>query len=730
MGGYEESDGLSGQNMTLFAEVILSLPLDKPFLYIVPDSQKDLVGVGFRVLVPFKDGKRTGIVVKLKKRGIPEGLKLKEVHAVLDRSPLVSTGFLSFTKKLSDTYYSSWGELLQASLPPSFVPQTKTSYSITDKGKTALDGEKLSGRERTVLDFLKEQPYSSVYLRRKLKMRDLASMLSRLSSEGFIHEEKEVRTESRRRKQLPRQSPTQLEMDFSLDEDSYRAARAIGDGWDGKTSLSYYLFGPSEKREAVYFYLIKRALTLKKRVLYLVPEIAATRSLLNKFRKRFGENTALLHSRMSIRDREGEWIRIHSGRADIVLGPRSAVLSPVKGLGLVILDEEQDESYFQRENPSYDARKGAFFRAKQDRALLVYGSAAPTVESYFEFRKTDRLFEIFGGSKCAPVEIIEHGMERGLLAPELIARLGKAVQEKKSVLIFHFRRGYASYIACSKCRYSPRCLDCDIALAYHRRDDGLHCHYCGHSLKIFANCPECGHKIIKKRAFGIEAVEEEIRRRLPKIRIVGFDSDAVKRPRDQEKIIDLFRKKKLDILVGTQLLAHQQELPQTPMVVLLYPETILALSDYRASQKTFQSIVHATKHLSPDQNSEFLIQTAFPDHFSIRSAARLDYEGFYTQEIKYRRLMNYPPFTHMVEVLFMGESLRSVAKQTRNFSAILKDHSEDVEVLGPALAAVPRLRGKSRVQIILKSRKRKDLDKALKQTLAKVRANKKVLVYY
>jgi primosomal protein N' (replication factor Y) len=730
MGGHEESDGLSGQNMTLFAEVILSLPLDKPFLYIVPDSQKDFVGVGSRVLVPFKEGKRTGIVVKLKKRGVPKGLKLKEVHDVLDEAPLLSTDFLSFTKKLSDTYYSSWGELLQASLPPSFVPQTKTSYSITDKGKMALDGEKLSGHERTVLDFLKERPYSSVYIRRRLKMRDLVSVLSRLRSKGFIHEEKEVRTERRRRKPLPSQSPTQLEMDFSLDEDSYRVARVIGDSWDGKTSLSHYLFGPAEKREAVYFYLIKRALSLKKRVLYFVPEIAATQGLLKKFQTLFGENTALLHSRMSAREREEEWTRIHSGRAEIVLGPRSAVLSPVKGLGLVILDEEQDESYFQRENPSYDARKGASLRAKQDRALLVYGSGAPTVESYYEFRKTNRLFEILGGTKRSSGEIIAHGMERGLLAPELIDRLRKAIREKKSVLIFHFRRGYASYIACSQCRHSPRCQDCDIALAYHRRDDRLHCHYCGHSLQIFADCPECGHKIIKKRTLGIEAVEEETRRWFPQSHIVGFDSDAVKRPREQKKIIDLFRNKRIDILVGTQLLAHQQELSQTPMVVVLYPETILALPDYRASQKTFQSIVQATTHLIPDDNSEFLIQTAFPDHFSIRSAAHLDYVEFYTQEIKYRRLMNYPPFTHMVEVLFQGENLRSVAKQTRDFSALLKNRSEDVEVLGPALAPVPRLRGKSRVQIILKSRKRNDLDRALEQTLAKVRANKKVLVYY
>jgi primosomal protein N' (replication factor Y) len=716
--------------MTLFAGVILALPLDRYFLYTVPDSQKESVGVGSRVLVPFKGRERTGIVIKLKKKGVPKGLKIKEIHAVLDKTPLLSTDFLSFTQKLSAYYYSSWGELLQSSLPPSFVPRTQTTFSITDKGRRALDGEELSDRERTVLLFLKERSYTDVYLMRKLKKSGLSSVLSQLGNKEYVHVKKDVKTVSRHRKPHMQPGSTQLEMDFSLDEDSYSAASRIVSDWDGNASLSYYLFGPPEKREAVYFYLIKRALASKKRVLYLVPEIAATGGLVEKFQKRFGEKAALLHSRMSVRSREEEWSRIREGCVDVVVGPRSAVLSPVEDVGLVIVDEEQDESYFQRENPSYDARRGAYLRAKQESAVLVYGSSAPAIESYFSFRKTNRLFDLFGEPANVHAEIIEFRVEQGLLSPKIIERLKKAVQERKPVLIFHFRRGYASHIACSRCNYAPRCRDCDIALTYHRQDERLLCHYCGHSLQIFANCPECGHRILKERGFGIEAVEAEIKRRFPQSHVAGFYSDVIKRPKDQEKVIDLFRKKKIDIMVGTQLLIHQQDLSKVPLVVVLYPETILALPDYRAGQKTFQSIVQAAKHLSPDENSELLVQTAYPDHFSIRSAVHRDYVGFYTHEIKYRRLLDYPPFTHMVEVLFQGENLRSVAKQTRDFSSVLQEHSKDVEILGPALAAVPRLRGRSRVQVILKSKKKQDLDQALHQTLGKVRANKKVLVYY
>jgi primosomal protein N' (replication factor Y) len=731
MGGHEKSDDLPGQNMTVFAEVILALPLDKNFLYIVPDSLKERTHEGSRVLVPFKDRKLTGIVVKLKRRGVPKDLALKEIHAVLDESSFISPEFLSFTKELSSYYYSSWGELLQSSLPSSLVPKTQTRVSITDKGQEALNEIALSVREKDTLLFLKKRSYSDVHLKRRLKISGLSSVLSKLESKGFIHVERAVTKETRSWKEKSAsQSPTQLEMDFSLDKDSFQAASQVVSQWKQDTFSSYLLFGPSKKREAVYFYLIKRALAQKKRILYLVPEIATTRDLFVKFQKRFGESAALLHSRMSVGNREDKWIRIHEGQVDVVLGPRSAVLSPVENLGLVIVDEEQDESYYQRENPAYDARRGAFLRAKQDRAVLVYGSSTPTVEVYYEFRKTNRLFHLERVPQRFPVEIIDHKIERGLLSRKLVSKISETIRANKSVIIFHYRRGYASYIACSRCSFTPRCRNCDISLTYHKREDQLVCHYCGYSQRQELVCPECGHRIIKKRGVGIEAIEEEVKRQLPQSRVLGFDSDVAKGQKDQDRIIKLFREGRIDILIGTQLLAHQQDLPKVPLVVVLYPETILALPDYRANQKAFYSIVQAVKHLCLEDGSELSVQTALPDHFSIQAAAHQDFISFYTQEIKFRRLMNYPPFSHMVEVLFQGENLRSLAKKMRDFSSLLKGHSEDLEILGPALAAVQRLRGKSRVQLILKSTKRKDLDEALKSSLSKVRVNKKIHVYY
>lgn len=730
MGGYEKSDGLFGQSMTLFAEVVLSLPLNQNFFYIVPDSLKERVRMGSRVLVPFKDRKLTGIVIRLTRRSVPENLVLKEINTILEETPLISQKFLSFTKRLSACYYSSWGELLHASLPSSLVPKTQIKVSITEKGQKALDESSLSGRERDVLSVLHKRPYSGVYLKRRLKISGLSAVLAKLESKGFVLVSQTVKTEQIRRKKTAMGSPTQLEMDFSLDKESFQAANRITNQWNGKAFVSYLLFGSTEQREAVYFYLIKKALALKKRVLYLVPEIAATPRLVETFQKRFGEDVALLHSRMSVRNKEDEWLRIHQGQADVVVGPRSAVLSPVENLGLVIVDEEQDESYYQRESPSYDARRGAYFRARQDRAVLVYGSSAPTVEAFHEFRKRNRLLHIQDGSKKYTAEIVEHRMEQGILSRRLVSKISDTLRANKPVMIFHYRRGYASYIACSKCSFTPRCQSCDIPLTFHKREERLVCHYCGYSRGRTQNCPECGHRIVRIRGVGIEAVEEELKRMFPQSRVVGFDSDVAKGEKDQERIIELLRKGKIDILLGTQLLAHQQDIPKVPLILILFPETILRLPDYRASQKTFQTIIQAIKHLNVDNGPELYVQTACPDHFSIQTAARQDFIAFYMQEIDCRRLMSYPPFSHMVEVLFQGENLRSLAKKSRDFSSVLKEHSMDVEILGPSLAAVPRLRGRSRVQVILKSTERKDLDEALRKALDKVRANKKIHVYY
>lgn len=713
--------------MTLYADVVLPLPLDQSFSYIVPESAQKNVKIGSRVLVPLGQRLLTGFIVNLRKRKLSQVLKLKEIAEVLDESPVFSLSFLSFARKLSSYYYSSWGELLQASLPPSFILKSQKRVSLSTKGKTLLRGDELSGEEKELLGYLKKREYTALYLKRKLKVKNLSLLLSRLEKKGLIHIQEDI--EKIRQKTAPKTpvGETQLEMDFSLDARSLEVAgqitRKIGD----QVFLPFYLFGPSEKRESVYFYLIKRILADGRKVLYLVPEITLTQSLTEKFEKRLGEKVALLHSRLSEKKRELEWRKIKNGEVDVVVGPRSALFSPLENLGLIIVDEEQDESYYQRENPCYDARKGARFRAKQEEAVLVYGSARPSVSAFFWAKKRGNLLSLESEPRRRNVKIVDDRKEKGVISRKLEEKIAARLNKREPVILFLNRRGYASSLFCSRCNTIPRCSRCDIALSYHKKEEKLVCHYCGYSLPKMDNCPECGSRMIRERGIGIEALEEKLKTLFPQSCVTSFATDLTRL--EQERVLHNFRRGKIDILVGTQLLAHQVDVPPVFLVGILFPETILTLSDYRAGQKTFLTLSQMMKFLKDDERAEVLIQTTLPQHFTIRQAAFEDYISFYKQELRLRRLMNYPPFSHIVEVLFQGENLRSVARKSREFSEQVKKEAGDIEILGPALASVSRVRGVSRVQVVLKAKRKKTIDDVLVKVLKTVKLRKSILVY-
>ncbi|MBC8357593.1 MAG: primosomal protein N' [Candidatus Aminicenantes bacterium] len=713
--------------MTLYADVVLPLPLDQSFSYIVPESAQKNVKIGSRVLVPLGQRLLTGFIVNLRKRKLSQVLKLKEIAEVLDESPVFSLSFLSFARKLSSYYYSSWGELLQASLPPSFILKSQKRVSLSTKGKTLLRGDELSGEEKELLGYLKKREYTALYLKRKLKVKNLSLLLSRLEKKGLIHIQEDI--EKIRQKTAPKTpvGETQLEMDFSLDARSLEVAgqitRKIGD----QVFLPFYLFGPSEKRESVYFYLIKRILADGRKVLYLVPEITLTQSLTEKFEKRLGEKVALLHSRLSEKKRELEWRKIKNGEVDVVVGPRSALFSPLENLGLIIVDEEQDESYYQRENPCYDARKGARFRAKQEEAVLVYGSARPSVSAFFWAKKRGNLLSLESEPRRRNVKIVDDRKEKGVISWKLEEKIAARLNKREPVILFLNRRGYASSLFCSRCNTIPRCSRCDIALSYHKKEEKLVCHYCGYSLPKMDNCPECGSRMIRERGIGIEALEEKLKTLFPQSCVTSFATDLTRL--EQERVLHNFRRGKIDILVGTQLLAHQVDVPPVFLVGILFPETILTLSDYRAGQKTFLTLSQMMKFLKDDERAEVLIQTTLPQHFTIRQAAFEDYISFYKQELRLRRLMNYPPFSHIVEVLFQGENLRSVARKSREFSEQVKNEAGDIEILGPALASVSRVRGVSRVQVVLKAKRKKTIDDVLVKVLKTVKLRKSILVY-
>jgi len=715
--------------MTLYAEIVLPLPIDQSFLYIVPQEYKEKIKAGSRALVPFHKRQLTGFVVGLRKR-LSRNIELKKIIKVLDEEPAFTQSFLCFTEKLSKYYYSSWGELLKASLPSSFVINGKKKIILSDKGRDFINNPALNLEERRILTFLQKRSYSVGFLKRKFDSQNFPILILRLEKKGLIVVQNDVKKIVRRKEKISEKVKKQLEIDFSLDDDSYKTANFVGMKMEEKIFFPFLLYGPTDKREAVYFYLIRKSLELGKRILILVPEIYLTKAFYKKLEERLSQKASLLHSRLTERNREREWRRIKEKKVDVVVGPRSALLSPIENIGLIIVDEEQDESYYQKESPSYDARKGAWLRAQQENSIVIYGSAIPSVESFYNAKKGGYLLSLETQLEKRNVQILEHRLKNGIISAKLRNKIEVRVKNKEPVLIFFNRRGYASYLMCSNCSFIPRCKNCDIALTYHKREKKLICHYCNYNIPKIEYCPRCGGRIITNIGIGIEAVEEELKRFFPDYKVVCFDKDVTKGKEEKERVLFQFRKGKIDILVGTQLLVHQHELPDTSFVAILHPETILGFSEYRASEKTLQGLNQMSQFVSSENNAELFIQTALPDHHSIGHAGSGNYNYFFNEEIKYRKIMNYPPFSHMVEVLFQGDKLRYLARESRKFSSLIRTHSRNIEVLGPTLAPISKLRKKSRIQIILKSKRKKHLDNVLRNSLKDIRLKKSIIVYY
>ena len=730
MGGYEEGDGCPGQKMTLFAEVVLPVPIRKSFFYIIPEKHKKKIQKGMRVLVPFRKNLLTGYVTSLRKQVPDPKIEFKEIKEVLDKEPLFSSSFLSFTKQLSDQYFSSWGEILQISLPPSFSIKTRVVVSISEKGRQHLNHKSCGGLERKILEFLSQRHYTESYLRRKFKASRFSSVYSRMKQKGWIEMERELKRAPQRKAAVAQSPPAQLEIDYSLDSKMKKSADKI-EGTIGKNKFaSFLILASTKKREAVYLYLIKKAMASGLRTIYMVPEIGLTPRILNEFKKKLGENAAFLHSRLSEKQRELTWKRIQKGDADVVIGPRSVLLSPLKQVGLMILDEEHEDSYYQRENPSYDARIGAQLRAKEEKAVLVCGSENPTVELLYKSKKKKNLLDLHTSQKARFKRIIiDSRKQPGILSQQIKDEIQKRVDDKERVILFFNRHGYASSLVCSQCDYTPKCQNCDVLLTYHKKEKKLVCRYCRYSTDLFLECPECGSKMVLGRGFGIEVLEEELVKSFPKSRIKSLHKFVVKTRKQEEKIIKDYQKGEIDILLGTQMLAHQPELPESSLVGVFYPENLMRLSDFNAGYKTFKYVREKTKLVKNSKDSLFFIQTYLPNSTPIRSAVFEDLSSFYEHELRARKMMGYPPFSFLAEMIFFGKELRPVAKKTRKILNMVKKEKNHIEILGPSLAPIKRLRGKNRVQVIIKSRERSSLDRVLKKIIKGIKARKSLFIY-
>jgi primosomal protein N' (replication factor Y) len=709
----------------LYAEIALPLPLNQTFSYLVPEHMREGLAPGMRAVVPF--GKRflTGIVLSLGTEPPAKNLNLREIQAAPDEVPLVDGGQLRFIRRLSGRFHAPIGEMLQAALPPSFIVSHRSRISLTETGRKVLaeNGAKNDGRR--LLEALGDKSYSDAYLRTKVKIRGFAQTLHSLERQGLVRVERLVKTPPAARPAPPVDS-LQMEMDFSADPELMAKAEDMTEAFEKRGAASFLLFGGRTRREAVYRELLRRILPKGRRVLFLTPDIALSGSLAARIQAKLGRRALVLHSRQTDKKREEAWQDIGRGAVDVVFGPRSALFSPLPGLGLIIVENEDDPSYHQQENPVYDARAGAEIKGEEAGALVVLGSSRPTVESFHRAAEGKSLIHCGEERALFRTEILDDRREGPPVHPKVKEAMAGHLSRGLPLLLFLNRRGYASYLICSRCGFIPRCRRCEIALSYHRSEGHLLCHYCSAKEAVPRRCPQCGGRL-RVRGMGIEGLTASLKKLFPGKRIQSFDSDTLPRRKDQDRVVEAFRAGRVDILLGTQLLARRSDVPPVSLAVVFQPESLLALADFQASQKCFAYLSRAGDFVDREGDGLLLIQTALSDHYAVRAASSADYSLFHREEIEYRRLMHYPPFARLAEVLLAGENLRALAAESRRAAQGLG--GEEVEVLGPALVPTAKISGRYRVQIICKSASRERIDQALERGLAGLRSRKKVFLY-
>jgi primosomal protein N' (replication factor Y) len=518
-------------------------------------------------------------------------------------------------------------------------------------------------------------------------------------------------------------SPAAAITDYVLTADQENVIAEINGALDSHSYAPFLLHGVTGSgKTEVYIRAMRVALKLGRSALMLVPEIALTPVFSQRLRMHFGEQVAIFHSSLSKGERFDEWTRVRNGTARIVIGTRSAVFAPIQNLGLVIVDEEHESTYRQQDSPHYNARDTAIVRAQKQAAVVILGSATPSLESFHNAStgkyKYLQLPNRLGGRPLAVAEIIDmraafaRHQKPTIFSDELLRAIETTHQRGEQSIILLNRRGYSSFVLCRSCGESIQCPNCDVTLTYHRTERVIICHYCDHREAAPTKCPSCDGKYIYYVGEGTQQIEEKLHTLFPSIRIARIDRDTTSRRHAFEKSLHDFSAGKIDMLVGTQILAKGHDFPNVTLVGVVSVDAGLALPDFRAAERAFQLLTQVAGRAGRgDLAGKVLIQTYHPYHYALRHASGQDYAGFYEEEIRHRQNHNYPPFVALASLLVHGPKLDQVRSDALQLRKELDTANPDriVRILGPAPAALARLKNEFRMQLLIKGRKRQQL---------------------
>ena len=476
----------------------------------------------------------------------------------------------------------------------------------------------------------------------------------------------------------------------------------------------------------VYLNAIDAALACGRGSLLMVPEIALTPAMAGQFYGRFGDRVAILHSAFSDAERAEQWRKIRAGGASVVVGTRSGVFAPVQKLGLIIVDEEHDGSYKQEENPRYHGRDVAVVRAQAANACVVLGSATPSLESRYNASTGKytllELPERIAARPMPHVHLVDMRQEfldtrkHATFSRAMIEALRERMGNNEQAMVLLNRRGFASFVTCRSCGERIQCTNCSLTLTYHRRDRRLLCHYCGYAEKVPSVCPKCDSEHVHFMGTGSEKVEDELHAEFPEARIARLDRDTVTGKRQFEDILHNFREGGFDVLVGTQMIAKGHDIPNVTLVGVVSADVGLGMPDFRAAERTFQLLTQVAGRAGRgDLPGVVYMQTINPDHYAVRLAATQDYGAFFEKELQFRRFMKYPPFSAMANLLVRAGKQEDALRMSTELGHHITPAPENIKILGPAEAPVPRLKAEFRFQLLIKSSSRKDLNALLRR---------------
>ncbi|MFQ5965511.1 MAG: primosomal protein N' [Candidatus Scalinduaceae bacterium] len=735
-----------------FAEIVLDIPLNKKFHYKIPPTFVNQVGIGQRVKVPFRGRTIIGYCVGL--TDLSEVETTKDIIQVVDRNPILSPKMLKIAKWLADFYFCGWGEALETFLP--FVVRRGVSAKTINVARLSKDEAFIKDVISTLRRKAPKQAKALEVLGKKHEMtvKELeststcgAASIYRLRDRGLINLYKRTFDDSIfTNKHFERTCHLQPTMEQE------RAIGLIKTKLKERKPGTILLKGVTGSgKTEVYLQAISEAIGLGLRAIVLVPEISLTPQTIGRFKSRF-DKVAVLHSSLTGRQRSSQWWEVRKGNADVVIGARSAVFAPLENLGLIVIDEEHENTFKQESPPRYNTRDVSLFRAEHENALVVLGSATPSLESYHNANigkyEYVTLRNRIGHKPLPPVKIIDMKREIfGSKKQSCISRylehcMRERLSKKEQILLFLNRRGFSSFINCKRCGFVLKCQKCDISLTYHKKKDAVICHYCYSYASVPKECPECCSPSINFLGFGTERIEEIIRAKFPEYELLRMDSDTMKGRNAHEKALSAFKNGDIDILLGTQMIAKGLDYPNVTLIGVLSADTILNLPDFRASERTFQLLTQVAGRTGRgSKGGEVIIQTFNPEHYSIKYAASHDYDGFAKKELEYRKQLYYPPFGRMARIVFRGEKEEEVEEKSVCFSEKLKKaiklssrmtqtggYNAEVSILGPAPAPITRVKDKYRWHIIVKANNIENLRMVLKDIVNEKTRSKKVQI--